>query len=88
MLTPLLTQLAGESGNLEDFRRAFHVMAVQRNLRILGIFHRLARQDGKTKYLSLIPRVWAHLKNDLATPDLIKLGHLVTKAFDPARAYS
>ena len=88
LLTPLLTQLAGESGNLEDFRRAFHVMAVQRNLRILGIFHRLARQDGKTKYLSLIPRVWAHLQNDLATPDLIKLGHLVTKAFDPARAYS
>jgi aminoglycoside/choline kinase family phosphotransferase len=88
LLNPLLTQLAGEGGNLGEFKRAFHVMAVQRNLRILGIFHRLARRDGKTKYLSLIPRVWAHLQADLATPDLIDLGHLIARAFDPARTYS
>jgi hypothetical protein len=86
LLDPLLAQLAGEDGNVADFKRAFHVMAVQRNLRILGIFHRLARQDGKTGYLSLVPRVWAHLQTDLATPDLIDLGRLVARAFDPNRA--
>jgi aminoglycoside/choline kinase family phosphotransferase len=85
LLTPLLTQLKGEDGNIEDFKRAFHVMAVQRNLRILGIFHRLARQDGKTGYLALVPRVWAHLQTDFATPDLIDCGHLVAQAFDPKR---
>jgi aminoglycoside/choline kinase family phosphotransferase len=57
-------------------------------LRILGIFHRLARQDGKTGYLSLVPRVWAHLQADLATPDLIDLGRLVAWAFDPERVNS
>jgi aminoglycoside/choline kinase family phosphotransferase len=86
LLDPLLTQLAGDDWNIADFKRAFHVMAVQRNLRILGIFHRLAQQDGKTGYLSLVPRVWAHLQTDLATPDLIDLGRLVARAFDPDRA--
>ena len=88
LLLPLLTQLARKGENLEDFKRAFHVMAVQRNLRILGIFHRLARRDGKTKYLSLIPRVWEHLQADLATPDLNELGHLIARAFNPAQTYS
>jgi aminoglycoside/choline kinase family phosphotransferase len=88
LLAPLLAQLAGKDGNVADFKRAFHVMAVQRNLRILGIFHRLARQDGKTGYLSLVPRVWAHLQADLATPDLIDLGRLVAWAFDPERVNS
>ncbi|WP_245540944.1 aminoglycoside phosphotransferase family protein [Octadecabacter antarcticus] len=88
MLASLLTQLAGEDGNVADFKRAFHVMAVQRNLRILGIFHRLAQQDGKTGYLSLAPRVWAHLQTDLAMPDLADLGHLVQRALGPKGAQS
>lgn len=88
LLNPLLIQLAGEDGNVSDFKRAFHVMAVQRNLRILGIFHRLAQQDGKTGYLSLAPRVWAHLQTDLAMPDLTDLGYLVLRALGPKGARS
>ncbi|HHL22706.1 MAG TPA: aminoglycoside phosphotransferase [Aliiroseovarius sp.] len=49
----------------EEFTRAASVLAVQRNLRILGVFCRLARQGGKPAYVDLIPRVWQHLQRDL-----------------------
>jgi len=81
LLDTMLVQLAGDTHEVSDFRRAFHVMAVQRNLRILGIFNRLAKQDGKAGYLNLIPRVWSHLLSDLDTPDLADLAPLITRAF-------
>lgn len=52
----------------ERFRAAYAVLGVQRNLRILGVFARLARDMGKTHYVDLIPRVWAHLMRDLQHP--------------------
>lgn len=44
-------------------------VGAQRNLRILGIFARLAK-SGKPQYLTLIPRVWRHLLTDLSHPAL------------------
>lgn len=46
---------------------AIATQGAQRNLRILGIFARLARQ-GRTKYTPLLPRVEAHLAACLAHP--------------------
>jgi aminoglycoside/choline kinase family phosphotransferase len=43
-----------------DFWRDFEWMGLQRHLKVLGIFARLALRDGKSQYLSDIPRVWAH----------------------------
>ena len=71
---------------VHDRRAAFHVLAAQRNLRILGIFHKLARQDGKAHYLSLVPRVWGHLMQDFGTPTLAPLAPLVRRAFDRTEA--
>ncbi|MFO7854803.1 MAG: phosphotransferase [Paracoccaceae bacterium] len=48
-------------------------LGAQRNLKILGIFARLARRDGKPAYLALLPRVWGHLRRDLAHPALADL---------------
>lgn len=48
-------------------------LGVQRNLRILGIFSRLARLDGKTRYLDFMPIVWGHLLSDLTHPELSEL---------------
>ena len=56
---------------------AFSTIAVQRNLRILGIFARLVRRDKKLKYQPLIPRVIDHLRRDLAHPDLRDLSELI-----------
>ena len=45
----------------------------QRNAKILGIFARLRLRDGKPRYLSYIPRVWAHFMHDLSHPSLAPL---------------
>lgn len=54
----------------ESFRASYAVMGAQRAARILGIFVRLWRRDGKTAYLRHIPRVWSLLDRNLAHPAL------------------
>lgn len=58
-------------------RAAMACLGVQRNLRILGIFARLAVRDGKWRYLDLMPRVWAHVQHDLSHPALAELAPLI-----------
>ena len=55
------------------FRRAYAVLGAQRNIKIMGIFTRLWRRDGKARYLDMIPRVWRHLERDLGHPALTRL---------------
>ena len=45
----------------------------QRSAKILGIFTRLDRRDGKPVYLEHIPRVWRWLEGDLGHPALTPL---------------
>ncbi|MCR9110164.1 phosphotransferase [Marivita sp. XM-24bin2] len=59
----------------------FHLLGVQRNLRILGIFARLAKERGKPGYLSLIPRVWQHIEKSLSHPAAKQLEPLVRRVF-------
>ena len=56
-----------DSGFERDaFRTAYAVLGAQRNSKILGIFARLAKRDGKHGYLAHIPRVSAYLERNLA----------------------
>lgn len=48
-----------------EFEAQYHVLGAQRNLRILGVFARLSRRDGKKHYVDMIPRVWDHLMINL-----------------------
>ena len=52
---------------------AWPLLAVQRNLRILGIFARLATEHGKPAYLDYLPRTWALLVEDLEHASLTRL---------------
>jgi aminoglycoside/choline kinase family phosphotransferase len=52
------------------FRAAAALFAAQRNAKIVGIFARLSRRDGKPRYLSYLPRVWRYMESDLAHPAL------------------
>lgn len=65
--------LAATGIDEESFSLALHLLAAQRNLKIIGIFVRLCRRDGKPGYLRHLPRVWAHLQRDLAHPALAPL---------------
>ena len=44
--------------NKKYFKNDFLILSVLRNLKILGIFARLAKRDNKFKYLKLIPYTW------------------------------
>ena len=52
------------------FRAAYEVLGAQRNSKILGIFTRLWRRDGKGHYRAFQPRVWGYLERNLAHPAL------------------
>jgi N-acetylmuramate 1-kinase len=49
---------------------AYALLGAQRNAKILGIFTRLWKRDGKPRYLAYQPRVWGYLERDLAHPAL------------------
>ena len=71
-------RFAWHSGkDLAAVRAAMACLTVQRNLRILGIFARQARRDGKTRYLALMPRVWGHIQRELLHPALVTLAPLI-----------
>jgi tRNA threonylcarbamoyl adenosine modification protein YjeE len=55
------------------FVRLYATLAAQRASKILGIFARLERRDGKPQYLRHLPRVWAYLQRALAHPSLTQL---------------
>jgi aminoglycoside/choline kinase family phosphotransferase len=62
-----------DSANVRDrarFRAHYEVLGAQRNTKILGIFTRLWKRDGKAHYLPLQPRVWGYLERNLAHPAL------------------
>ncbi|WP_419825075.1 aminoglycoside phosphotransferase family protein [Sphingomonas sp.] len=52
------------------FRADYATLGAQRNVKILGIFTRLWKRDGKPGYLKHQPRVWRYLERDLAHPAL------------------
>jgi tRNA threonylcarbamoyl adenosine modification protein YjeE len=57
----------------KEFSAVYAVMAAQRATKILGIFARLDRRDGKPQYLRHMPRVWRYLQRALSHPALADL---------------
>lgn len=77
----LMARFADQSGqSLTETEAACAILGVQRNLRILGIFARLAQVAGKRQYLALMPRVTGHIRADLAHPTLAGLAPLIEAA--------
>ena len=54
----------------DQFRSHYAILGAQRNTKIIGIFTRLCRRDGKARYLDFLPRMWDLLEKDLRHPDL------------------
>ena len=44
---------------LNELKNDFEILSILRNLKIIGIFTRLAIRDGKKRYLKLIPYTWS-----------------------------
>mgnify|MGYP002653321897 CR=1 FL=1 len=62
----------------DDFDAAYAVLGAQRNAKIIGIFARLWKRDGKPRYAALCPRVWRYLEADLRHPALAPVAKSVT----------
>lgn len=83
--TAMLDRYVAARGEGDAYRRAYWALAAQRNTRILGVFCRLWKRDGKPGYRRFQPRMWGLLERDL------QAGHLapVRNWFDqnvPAQA--
>ena len=63
-----LYRASSDDGDL--FEQAYWALAAQRNTRILGVFVRLWKRDGKPHYRSFQPRMWGLLERDLLAPGL------------------
>jgi tRNA threonylcarbamoyl adenosine modification protein YjeE len=55
------------------FDTAYAILGAQRSTKLLGIFTRLAKRDGKRAYLAHIPRTWRYLERNLRHPALTAL---------------
>ncbi|WP_299192222.1 phosphotransferase [uncultured Erythrobacter sp.] len=66
----MLARYAQKAGSDDEFLADYARLGAQRNAKIVGIFTRLYMRDGKPRYLSMIPRVWAAMERDLAHPAL------------------
>ena len=69
------TQKRTAQGNfdLDEFNQAYAILGAQRATKILGIFARLAKRDGKPVYLKHMPRVSRYLARNLQHPQLSSL---------------
>jgi N-acetylmuramate 1-kinase len=65
------------------FLRAAAILAAQRHCKILGIFTRLWKRDGKRQYLAHIPRVWQLLEADLRHPALTPIARWLDRHLPP-----
>lgn len=61
MFYALLPDAAKQDRSLAQFKRDANLMAIQRHIKILGIFVRLYVRDGKSGYLNDLPRVMWYL---------------------------
>ena len=56
--------------NDDTFLGSMAVLGAQRHVKVIGIFARLYRRDGKPNYIKHIPRVWRLLENCCLFPIL------------------
>ena len=63
----------GQPFDTANFMLLYATLAAQRATKILGIFARLERRDGKPQYLRHMPRLWNYLQRSLAHPALAPL---------------
>jgi tRNA threonylcarbamoyl adenosine modification protein YjeE len=64
---------ADQAFDTPGFAQLYATLAAQRASKILGIFARLDKRDGKPQYLRHLPRVYAYLQRALAHPTLTAL---------------
>jgi hypothetical protein len=68
-----LRRSASPDFDVAGFTKAYAILGAQRATKVLGIFARLDRRDGKPQYLAHIPRVENYLRKSLRHPALAEI---------------
>ncbi|MCE2509375.1 MAG: phosphotransferase [Alphaproteobacteria bacterium] len=68
----------------QAFARSLAILGAQRHCKVIGIFTRLFRRDGKPAYLDHLPRVWRLLEGNVAEPALAPLAAWLDVHVPPA----
>lgn len=61
----------------EQLDLCYHILSLQRNLRIVGVFLRLSNRDKKVHYLKYIPLVLSYIQNTLEHPALREISTML-----------
>ncbi|WP_312087567.1 aminoglycoside phosphotransferase family protein [Acinetobacter variabilis] len=81
----LLPAAAKQDRDFEQFKKDADMMAIQRHIKILGIFVRLFERDGKSGYLKDLPRVmWYLLEETKDYPELQPFMQFIYEKVMPA----
>jgi Predicted phosphotransferase related to Ser/Thr protein kinases len=81
----LLPAAAKQDRDFEQFKKDADMMAIQRHIKILGIFVRLFERDGKSGYLKDLPRVmWYLLEETKDYPELQPFMQFIHEKVMPA----
>ena len=78
--------LGGRTGELEDFRRRFDLMALQRNLKALGTFGYQTAARGNPVYIQYMPRTLRYVRTNLERyPRFARLRDLLSRHIEELR---
>ena len=65
----------------ENFAKEYKILAINRHLKVIGIFSRLYMRDKKKSYLKHIPRLWRLIEENLSFNSLNELDKWINKFF-------
>ena len=65
----------------ENFTKEYKILAINRHLKVIGIFSRLYMRDKKKSYLKHIPRLWRLIEENLSFNSLNELNKWINKYF-------
>lgn len=68
----------------EAMAASFALLGAQRHCKVIGIFTRLDRRDGKPRYLAHIPRLWRLIEGNRRHPAVAPLGEWLDRHLPPA----
>jgi aminoglycoside/choline kinase family phosphotransferase len=69
----------------DAFVASWSCLAAQRHAKVIGIFTRLCKRDGKPTYLRHIPRVWRLLEGAARHPGMAPLADWLDRYLPPDR---
>ncbi len=70
MLERYLAAVPRSCGTRRDILKRYYLLGAQRHTRLVGLFPRLNKRDGKSGYLKFMPRVMRQMQTALIAADL------------------